>query len=417
MPVVLVGTLDTKGDELAFVRDLLVGQGVETLVIDAGSAGPPGFAPDVAREEVFRRAGTSWEAVRRKGDRGQAVGEAARGVAAIVAGLAADGAVRGILGIGGSAGTTIGTAAMRALPFGVPKVMVSTLASGQMRPFVAGSDIMMLHPVADLAGLNRLTRAALGNAAMAMVGMVRLPRPPDASAADRRLVAATMFGVTTPCVDRARRELEAAGLEVVVFHATGVGGQAMEGLVRDGQVAGVLDLTTTELADELVGGILSAGPERLEAGVRRGIPQVVSVGALDMVNFGPRATVPERFAGRLFHVHNPSVTLMRTTPEENAALGRRMAEVLGRAEAPLVVLIPRGGVSALDAPGQPFHDPVADAALFGALAAGLAGHRRVELVFRDEHINDPAFSAAAASSLLKLLSTSHSHPVEGGHVP
>jgi uncharacterized protein (UPF0261 family) len=304
---------------------------------------------------------------------------------------------------------------MRALPFGLPKVMVSTLASGQTRPFVAGSDILMFHPVADLAGLNRLTRAALGNAAMAMVGMVRLPRPPDASAADRRLVAATMFGVTTPCVDRARRELEAAGLEVVVFHATGVGGQAMEGLVRDGEVAGVLDLTTTELADELVGGILSAGPERLEAGVRRGIPQVVSVGALDMVNFGPRATVPERFAARRLHAHNPSVTLMRTTPEENAALGRRMAEVLGRAQAPLAVLIPRGGVSALDAPGQPFHDPAADRALFDALEGGLAGHPRVELVWRDEHINDPAFADAAAALLLELLS--HPDPGEGYHVP
>jgi uncharacterized protein (UPF0261 family) len=415
MPVVLVATLDTKGDELAFVRDLLVGQGIGTLVIDAGSAGPPGFAPDIDRAEVFRRAGTSWEAVRDRGDRGAAVGDAARGVAAVVSGLAAAGTVRGILAIGGSAGTTIGTAAMRALPFGIPKVMVSTLASGQTRPFVAGSDIVMVHPVADLAGLNRLTRTALGNAAMALAGMILLDRPPAATAADRPLVAATMFGVTTPCVDRARRTLEAGGFEVVVFHATGVGGQAMEGLVRDGQVAALLDLTTTELADELVGGILSAGPERLREGVRRRIPQVVSVGALDMVNFGPRATVPERFDGRLFHVHNPSVTLMRTTPGENAALGRRMAEVLGRAEVPLTVLVPRGGVSALDAPGQPFHDPVADAALFDALAGGLAGHRWVEVVFRDEHINDPAFSDAAAARLLELVS--QSTPCEGSHVP
>src|SRR4051794_6330535 len=377
MPVVLVGTLDTKGDELAYVRALLEGQGVETLVIDAGSTGPPGFPPDIDREEVFRRAGTAWDEVRRQGDRGHAVGVAARGVAAIVADLAARGLVDGILAIGGSAGTTIGTAAMRVLPFGVPKVMVSTLASGQTRPFVGGSDIAMFHPVTDLAGLNRLTRTALGNAAWAMAGMVRLARPTPVATADRPLVAATMFGVTTPCVDRARRALEAAGLEVVVFHATGVGGQAMEGLVRDGQVAGVLDLTTTELADELVGGILSAGPERLEAGVRRGIPQVISVGALDMVNYGPRGTVPERFSGRTFHVHNPSVTLMRTTPEENEALGRRMAEVLARARSPLAVMIPRGGVSALDAPGRPFHDPEADRALFDALERGLSGHPHV----------------------------------------
>jgi len=409
MPIVLVGTLDTKGDELGFVRDLLVAQGLETLVIDAGSVGPPGFVPDIDRAEVFRRAGTSWEAVRVRADRGHAVGEAARGVAAIAADLCALGTLQGILSIGGSAGTTIGTAAMRALPFGLPKVMVSTLASGQTRPYVGGSDLVMVHPVADLSGLNRLTRTALRNAALALAGMVKLA--PDAPAAEvdagRPLIAATMFGVTTPCVDRARRGLEARGLEVVVFHATGVGGQAMEGLVKGGQVAGLLDLTTTELADELVGGVLSAGPERLEAGVRRGIPQVVSVGALDMVNFGPRTTVPERFEGRLFHVHNPSVTLMRTTSEENAALGRRMAAVLAGAQAPLVVLIPRRGVSALDAPGQPFHDPLADAALFEALTAGLAGHAWVQLVVRDEHINDPGFADAAVEHLLQLLAQTH----------
>jgi uncharacterized protein (UPF0261 family) len=421
MAVVIVGTLDTKGDELGFVRDVLARQGLETLVIDAGSVGPPGFAPDIDRAEVFRRAGTSWEAVRSQGDRGHAVGAAAQGVAAIATDLAARGAIEGIIGIGGSAGTTIGTAAMRALPFGLPKVMVSTLASGQTRPYVGGSDLIMVHPVADLSGLNRLTRTALRNATLALAGMVkRDPAGAEAAGAtdrDRPLVAATMFGVTTPCVDRARRGLEARGLEVVVFHATGVGGQAMEGLVRDGQVIGLLDLTTTELADELVGGVLSAGPERLEAGIRHGIPQVVSTGALDMVNFGPRATVPERFAGRLFHVHNPSVTLMRTTAAENAELGRRMAAVLGRATAPLVLLIPRRGVSALDAPGQPFHDPAADAALFEALTRGLDGHPWVRVVVRDEHINDPGFADAAAAELLALLSRAHGVPEKGNDVP
>jgi uncharacterized protein (UPF0261 family) len=421
MSVVILGTLDTKGDELGFVRDVLAGQGVETLVIDAGSVGPPGFTPDIDRSEVFRRAGTSWEAIRARGDRGHAVGEAARGAAAIVADLAARGAVSGIIGIGGSAGTTIGTAAMRALPFGLPKVMVSTLASGQTRPYVGGSDLVMVHPVADLSGLNRLTRTALRNAALAVAGMVKLaPANGTGQAAgdrDRPLIAATMFGVTTPCVDRARRGLEAHGLEVVVFHATGVGGQAMEGLVRDGQVAGLLDLTTTELADELVGGVLSAGPERLEAGIRHLIPQVLSTGALDMVNFGPRPTVPDRFAGRLFHVHNPSVTLMRTTAAENAELGRRMAEVLGRATAQVVLLLPRRGVSALDAPGQPFFDPAADAALFDALTGGLAGHPWVRVVDRDEHINDPAFADAAVAELLALLNQSRIAPGRGNDVP
>jgi uncharacterized protein (UPF0261 family) len=282
--------------------------------------------------------------------------------------------------------------------------MVSTLASGQTRPYVGGSDLAMFPSVADISGLNRLTRTVLSNAVDALAGMVlgRRERPPTI-ADDRPLVTATMFGVTTPCVTHARLVLEAAGCEVIVFHATGVGGQAMEGLIRDGQVAGVLDITTTELADELVGGVLSAGPHRLEAAGRRGVPQVVSVGALDMVNFGPRETVPERFAGRRFHIHNPTVTLMRTTPEENAELGRRMAAILARATGPTVVVIPRGGVSAIDVPGQPFHDPVADAALFEALQQGLSGHPNVGIVVRDEPINDPAFAEAAAGELLKVM--------------
>jgi uncharacterized protein (UPF0261 family) len=403
MPVVIVGTLDTKGDEVAFARDVVRAQGLETVVIDAGSLRPSPFPPDVGRDEVFRRAGTSAEEVRDRGDRGEAVAAAARGVAAVVAEMASRGDLQGVLGLGGSAGTVIGTAAMRAAPFGVPKVMLSTLASGQTRPYVGGSDVLMMYPVADLAGLNRLTRTTLTNAALALAGMAQPRQPVARNPADRPLVAATMFGVTTPCVDHARRWLEAEGLEVVVFHATGVGGQSMEGLVRDGQVAGVLDLTTTELADELVGGILSAGPERLAAAVQAGTPQVVSVGALDMVNFGPRATVPERFKDRRFHAHNPSVTLMRTTPEENAALGAWLARVLGRSRSPAVVLLPLRGVSALDAPGGPFHDPDADRALFDAVTRGLAGHPWVRVEARDEHVNDPAFAAAAARTLLGLL--------------
>lgn len=397
--VVLVGTLDTKGLELAFVRDLLRARGAETLVIDAGSLGEPAFAPEVDRERVFSAAGTTIEAVRSAGDRGEAVNAAARGVAAIARSLHNEGRVSAVLALGGSAGTTIGTSAMRALPFGVPKVMVSTLASGQTRPFVGGSDIFLLHSVADIAGLNGLTRTVLANAAHAVAGMIA-PRAESAPIAERPRIAATMFGVTTPCVDRARKSLEAAGYEVIVFHATGVGGQAMEGLIRDGKVAGVLDLTTTELADEHVGGVLSAGPDRLEAAGRAGIPQVVSVGALDMVNFGPRGTVLERFASRRFHVHNANVTLMRTTPEECAAIGRHMAEVLARSTGPTTVMLPLGGVSAIDVPGGPFHDPEADAALFAAIREGLHGHPRVKVVERPEAINDPAFADAAAVALL-----------------
>ncbi len=401
MAVVLIGTLDTKGIELGFVRDILRARGVETLVIDAGSLGSPRVEADIDRGRVFRAAGTSVEELKAIGDRGTAVTAAARGAAMVVKELFDAGRVDAVFGLGGGAGTTVGASAMRALPFGVPKVMVSTLASGQTRPFIAGSDIFLLYSVADIAGLNRLTRAVLSNAAHALVGMLsaRADAPVED---DRPLVAATMFGVTTPCVDRARQRLEAAGCEVLVFHATGAGGQAMEGLVRDGKFAAVLDLTTTELADELVGGILSAGPDRLEAAGRAGVPQVVSVGALDMVNFGPRHTVPERFSGRRFHAHNENVTLMRTTPAECAAIGAKMAEILGRSRGPVVMILPLGGVSGLDVPGQPFHDPEADQALFDALRAGLANHPNVKLIERPEAINDPAFADAAAEALLAL---------------
>ncbi len=408
MAIVLLGTLDTKGGELGFVRDLLQARGLTTVVVDVGSLGPPTLEADIGRDEVLRFAEAE-----PSGDRGEAVETMARGAARLVVDLHRRGQVDGVFGLGGSAGTVIASSAMRGLPFGLPKVLVSTLASGQTRPFLEGSDIALFPSVADLAGLNRLTRVALGNAGHALAGMVEgraavgvqpvqdEPRP--------IVVAATMFGVTTRCVDRARSTLEAlvrgagGSVEVLVFHATGVGGQAMEALVRDGLIDAVLDLTTTELADELVGGILSSGPDRLQAAVARGIPQVVSVGALDMVNFGSRATVPERFAGRTFHVHNPSVTLMRTTPEENAALGARMAEVLRQSTTPTVILLPLGGVSAIDVPGSPWHDPAANEALFDAIRLGLAGHPLVEVVDRTEAINDPGFADYAAARLFSLI--------------
>lgn len=405
--VLLVGTLDTKGHELAFVRDLLRDAGLKVLVLDAGSQGSPLIHADISREEVFRSAGTTLNAILQHGDRGHAVTKAAEGAAVIAMERAERGEIEGVLSLGGSAGTTIGTAAMRAVRFGIPKVMVSTLASGQTRPYVGGSDIMMLHSVADIAGLNRLTRTVLSNAAHAMRGMVLGRRAGRATIEENRpIVAASMFGVTTPCVDRARQILEARGCEVLVFHATGVGGQAMEGLIRDGQVDGVLDITTTELADELVGGVLSAGPERLEAAAKRGVPQVVSVGALDMVNFGPKATVPERFNGRTFHVHNPTITLMRTTKDENRALGRRLGEAVAQATGPAVVLIPRAGVSALDSPGKPFHDPEADEALFQAVRDAVPASSSTRVIMREEHINDASFAETAANTLLELMALS-----------
>jgi uncharacterized protein (UPF0261 family) len=402
MAIVLIATLDTKGEEIAFVRSNLEQRGHKTVLIDAGSLGTPSVAPDISRERVFEAAGTTLEAVRERGDRGHAVAMAAAGVAKLVPTLEAE----GVFALGGSAGTTIGTSAMRALELGTPKAMVSTLASGQTRPYLGDSDIALFPAVADLAGLNRFTRRILTNAANALAGMVEGGRErafDSDGASPRPLIAATMFGVTTPCVQRAREVLESAGYEVVVFHATGTGGQAMERLMRQGQVAGVLDLTTTEIADELVGGVLSAGPARLAAGVALRLPQVVSVGAVDMVNFGPVEAVPERFRGRKLHVHNPTVTLMRTTPDENRAIGAFIARALAPAVVPTVALVPRGGVSAIDAPGKPFHDPEADQALFEALEEGLRGLSLVRLEFRDEHINDPAFAEAAANTLLGLL--------------
>ncbi len=406
MTVVLIGTLDTKGLEVGYVRDLLRAHGLTTIVVDVGSLGPPTIMPDIPRAEVLRLAGAGPST-----DRGDSVASMARGVARLMAEWPSEDRVAGIFGLGGSAGTVIGSSAMRALPFGVPKVLVSTLASGQTRPFIEGSDIALFYPVADLAGLNRLTRVALGNAAHALAGMIagRASSPPCPEQIGTKVIAATMFGVTTRCVDRARLNLEALArdqgqsVEVLVFHATGVGGQAMETLIRDGQIDAVLDLTTTELADELVGGILSSGPDRLKAAVALGLPQVVSVGALDMVNFGPRPTVPNRFDGRTFHIHNPSVTLMRTTPAENAELGSRLASILRAATAPTVVMLPLGGLSAIDIPGTFWHDPAANSALFAAIRSGLAGHPVVRLVERSEAINDPAFADEAARRLHSLL--------------
>src|SRR5262245_33654492 len=403
MAVLLIGTLDTKGHEVAFVRDRLTAAAVPVLVLDAGVLGPPAFAADVPRERVFAAAGTRLATLQQAGDRGQAVEAAARGAAQLARELHAAGQVEGVLGLGGSAGTTIATAAMRALPFGVPKLMVSTLASGQVRPYVGVRDVLMMPSVVDISGLNRISRTVLANAAGAMIGMVKdaPSRKRLSTPNDKPLLTATMFGVTTPCVEAARQNVEAAGYEVLVFHATGVGGLTMESFIADGLVSGVLDLTTTELADELVGGVLSAGPDRLTAAALAGVPQVISLGALDMVNFGPPETVPEKFRGRRFYQHNPTVTLMRTTPEENDALGKEIAHKASAARGPTAVLVPLRGVSAIDAESKPFWWPEADQALFSSLRLWLSPH--VRLVERDLHVNDPAFAAEAAAVLLEMM--------------
>jgi uncharacterized protein (UPF0261 family) len=400
--VVLVGTLDTKGVEYDCLRSRLRERGVDVVLVDAGVMGEPLAQPDVGREEVARAAGAEVADLAASGDRGAAVETMARGAAEIVKRLRAEGRLDGILALGGSGGSAIATYAMRQLPVGVPKLMVSTVASGDTRPYVGAVDVTMMYSVVDIAGINQVSERILTNAAAAIAGMADA-QSIEIAESGRPLVGATMFGVTTPCVTRARERLEELGYEVLVFHATGTGGQSMEALVRGGFIAAVLDATTTELADDLVGGVLSAGPDRLEAAGEVGIPQVVSLGALDMVNFGPMETVPERFRERRLYVHNPTITLMRTTPEESAELGRRIARKLNAAQGPVSLFIPLRGISLIAVEGQVFHDPDADEALLAALREDLDDS--VDVRELDTDINDPAFAEAMADRLHELHGT------------
>jgi uncharacterized protein (UPF0261 family) len=398
--VVLAGTLDTKGHEYAFLRDRVREHGVDVLLVDVGVHAPQ-IEPDVSRAEVARAAGEDVEELAAAGDRGAATEAMGRGAAALLSALHSQGRLDGVLGMGGSGGSSIITTAMRALPIGVPKLMVSTLASGDTRPYVGAVDVTMMYSVVDIAGINSISARILANAAGAIAGMVQASVP---AMEHKLLVGASMFGVTTPGVTRARERLEELGYEVLVFHATGTGGQSMEALVTGGFLAGVLDLTTTELADELVGGVLSAGPDRLEAAGAAGLPQVVSLGALDMVNFGPRETVPERFAERNLYVHNPTVTLMRTSPQECRELGRQVGRKLAAATGPTALFVPRKGVSMIAVAGQPFHDPVADEELLAGLAE-TAGD--VEVHQLDLDVNDESFAVAMADRLHEMISKSH----------
>ncbi|PSJ55679.1 Tm-1-like ATP-binding domain-containing protein [Kumtagia ephedrae] len=396
--VAILGTFDSKGVEYAFLRQQVEAQGVETLTIDVGVF-RSSFTPDIAAAEVAAAGGGDLKTLAAKKDRGEAMAVMSKGAAVVAARLAAEGRIHGIVAMGGGGGSSVAAAAMQALPVGFPKLLVSTLAAGDTRPLVGVKDVTIMPAVVDISGINRLSSQILANAAGAIAGMVKAWRTEPEE--QRPLIAATMFGVTTSCVTKAREMLEQAGYEVLVFHATGTGGRTMEELIRAGFIAGVLDITTTELADELAGGVLSAGPDRLEAAGAAGIPQVVSAGALDMVNFGAPETVPTKYAGRAFYRHNPLVTLMRTTAEENAELGRRIAAKLNKAEGPTVFMIPRRGVSSIDVEGKPFHDPAADAALFAALKAGLSGTVRV--VDLDTDINDEIFATEAARLLIEAI--------------
>ncbi|MER6215223.1 Tm-1-like ATP-binding domain-containing protein [Streptomyces sp. NPDC001674] len=410
--VVLVGTLDTKGVEYGWLRERLLRAGVEVVLVDTGIMGEPRVPADIPREEVARAAGAGLPELRAAADRGTAVTTMARGAEAILARLHAEGRLHGVLAMGGSGGTSLATRAMRALPLGVPKLMVSSMASGDVSSYVGSSDITLMHSVVDIAGINSVSAPVLANAAEAVAGMAKgfarsaldRGRPARPGSGARPLVAASMAGVTTAGVDAARERLTELGYEVLVFHVSGTGGRTLEKLAGQGIFAGVLDLTLSELADDLCGGILTAGPDRLSAAGRAGIPQVVSLGALDIVKFGPLETLPERARYRRVRIHNPSITVIRTTESECAELGRRVAAKLRAATGPTAVCVPLRGLSTLGAPGGPYHDPGADGALFSALREGLRGSS-ARLYDYDTDINDPVFGRAAADRLHAMIGT------------
>lgn len=393
--IAVLGTLDTKGREHAFVAERIRAQGHDTILIDVGTGGEPAVTPDIPRSEVAAAAGIDLAALVARRDRGECVAAMTTAAPRLLQRLVAEGRIQGVISLGGGGGTAIASAAMRPLPIGFPKLIVSTLASGNTAHYVGTTDITMMPAVVDVQGLNRISRTILARAAGAVCGMVEADVSPTD---DKPLIVASMFGNTTKCIEAAVPLLEKAGYEVLVFAATGTGGRAMEALIASGLVAGVLDITTTELADELVGGVLSAGPERLDAAAKHGVPAIVAPGCLDMVNFGERHTVPEMFAGRTLYAHNPQVTLLRTTPAECATLGTLLATKVNASCGPVTVLLPRRGISVVSAAGGPFHDQEADAALFGAIEAGL--RPGVPCISLDCEINDPAFARACVEALL-----------------
>jgi uncharacterized protein (UPF0261 family) len=396
--IALLGALDTKGAEYGFVKQCLEARGLKTLLIDVGVLEPPAIRPDIARETVAGAGGASLADLAAKKDRGAAVAAMSRGAAALLPKLYAQKKFDGVLALGGTGGTSVACGAMRALPLGVPKVMVSTVASGDVSGYVGVKDIVMIPSIVDVSGINKISREVFARAAGAIAGMVETVVP---QGQDKPLVVASMFGNTTPAVEHAKKIIEAAGYEVLVFHCTGTGGKTMESLIEAGLVSGVLDLTTTEWADELVGGVFAAGPTRLEAAARHGVPAIVTPGCLDMVNFWAPATIPAKFKDRKFYPHNPNVTLMRTTPEENLRLGEILAQKINLSTAPVTVLIPLRGVSMIDNEGKPFHWPEANQALFDSLKQHL--RRDIPVIEMDCVINDPAFAEACADRLLASL--------------
>ncbi|MFH5886253.1 Tm-1-like ATP-binding domain-containing protein [Halalkalibaculum sp. DA3122] len=394
--IAVLGTLDTKGEEHAFLADIIHSRGHNTLLIDAGTGGEPTVVPDITREEVAAAGEVDLAPLLDRQDRGECVSAMSMAAPKLISELASERKIDGIISLGGGGGTAIATAAMRALPIGFPKVIVSTLAAGDTSGYLGTKDIVMIPSIADVSGLNRLSRLIFSRAAGAICGMVETDVKDSAS---RPLIVASMFGNTTKCISEARKVLEDAGYEVLVFAATGTGGRAMESLIESGMVDGVLDITTTELADELVGGILSAGPDRMNAAADRAIPAVVAPGCLDMINFGEKDSVPSKFSDRTFYIHNPQVTLMRTTPEECRELGAILAGKANRHGGKITIMVPRRALSEINGKGQPFYDPEADKALFESIR----DKAEVEVQEFDEEINSPGFARACAEKLLENI--------------
>ncbi|MBW3629948.1 MAG: Tm-1-like ATP-binding domain-containing protein [Gemmatimonadetes bacterium] len=399
--IVVMGALDTKGAEIAFVKEQIQQRGHRALVVDVGVLGEPLFEAEVKRADVASAGGAELARLVAENDRGRAVTAMSEGAREIALRLLERGEIDGIIGMGGGAGTSVGTAAMRALPLGIPKVMVSTLASSDVRGFVGVKDIMMVPAIVDISGLNRIARGVFTRAAAAVVAMVEAQVP---EADDKPTIVASMFGNTTQCVEAARAIVEKQGYEVLIFHAVGVGGQTMESLIEAGHARGVLDVTLTEWADELVGGVLSAGPTRLEAAARTGTPAVIAPGCVDMVNFWGPETIPEHLRNRNIYQHNANTYLVRTNIEENVEMGRIIADKLNLSVGPVAVYLPLRGVSVLASPGNPYHWPEADAALFDSLKSNLRGDIPVHEI--DTTINHPEFAGAMAHGLLEMLPAS-----------
>lgn len=396
--IAVIGSMDTKGKDYAFVKTEIEKRGHQALIIDTGILGEPYIRPDVSADQVAEASGVTLAELREKADKSLAMLAMTKGVADIVKQLFKKGKIDAGFSMGGSNGTIIGTAALRSLPIGVPKVMVSTVASGDTQPYVGISDVVMFPSILDVSGVNRFSAQIYANAVGAIVGMVETAVP---EVKGKPLITASMFGNTTKAVNHCLELMEQKDYEVLVFHATGTGGQTMEALVEKGYIAGMLDITTTELADELVGGVLSAGPTRMDAAAAWGVPQVIAPGCLDMVNFWDVKSVPEKYQNRVIYQWNPNVTLMRTNIEENQQLGRILAEKANRSTGPVAIFLPLKGVSELDAPGKEFWWPEADQALFDAIKKYT--RCEVEVIEMDYNINDPEFTTAVSNKLLQMI--------------